>query len=750
MFTHVSSCSRLPGHAFGSSTSASGGHVSLTISYNHFVGDEFDNELHGTGGNDSIEGLGGNDTLLGDWGNDTLDGGDGIDTAVYVAATAGVTVNLVTGVSRGGDGNDSLIAIENLWGSYYNDTLIGDAGANLLKGLSGSDSILGGDGNDTLWGGSGNESDTLNGGAGFDAVSYSGYYQLNVNLATGQVTGGAGNDTLISIEVVTAGASDDTLTGNNNANILDGGWGNDSLDGAGGNDTLYGGKGQDTAHGGNGNDAIYTGKGNDVLDGGAGSDTMSGGTGSDLYYVNMTSDVVMESSSSSGGFDVVVSTVSYILPDYVEELDLSGTALSATGNGWGNVLVGTESANRLYGLGGDDSLVGAGGNDTLAGGEGNDTLDGGADSDAMTGGTGDDTYRVDSLGDTVTEAAGGGTDTVEAWISIDLLGRNLENIVLRGYGSLNATGNATGNYITGNEGNNAIDGGAGADTMVGGTGDDSYFVDSKSDVVLEYSGGGGDAVWSSISYTLPDYVENLVLQGAATVGTGNAWNNTLMGNALDNRLYGNDGDDQLEGSDGNDLLVAGAGNDILWGDGGADTLNGGTGDDYYHIDESDTLIEGTGGGTDTVEAYFSFTLANNFETLILTGSANIDGTGNTMANSLVGNDGNNVLSAGAGTDFLNGGGGDDTLTGGTGVDRFWFGPGSGDDTITDFQTIDRISLYTNFFDNGAGVLAATTDVGGNAVIDLGDGNSVTLVGVLKASLTAGSFEVQAIPLGSIT
>ncbi len=124
--------------------------------------------LVGGDGNDSLYGGNGNDLLIGGLGNDLLDGGAGIDTASYASATSGVTVNLSIGGAQNtvGAGTDTLVAIENLIGSDFNDTLTGDGNANVLQGGLGNDTLNGGGGDDVLIGGRGD--DTLTGGPGAD------------------------------------------------------------------------------------------------------------------------------------------------------------------------------------------------------------------------------------------------------------------------------------------------------------------------------------------------------------------------------------------------------------------------------------------------------------------------------------------------------------------------------------------------------------------------------------------------------
>lgn len=165
-------------------------------------------------------------TLQGFGGDDVLDGRAGIDTVIYRDATAAVTVNLATGKSTGGSGADTLISIENVVGSRFNDTITGNAGNNVLDGFLGNDRI--------------------DGGAGVDTVDYrSAYNGVSVNLASGGATGAFGTDTLLGIENVFGSNFNDRLTGGATANVLQGLNGNDVLSGGAGNDALAGGAGND-------------------------------------------------------------------------------------------------------------------------------------------------------------------------------------------------------------------------------------------------------------------------------------------------------------------------------------------------------------------------------------------------------------------------------------------------------------------------------------------------------------------------
>ncbi|AYC32737.1 hypothetical protein D3880_10210 [Pseudomonas cavernae] len=666
--------------------------LTLTGSANiNGTGNALDNVLAGNSGANVLKGLDGNDSLIGNAGNDTLDGGTGADLMrgnagndTYVVDEAGDQV--IESANEGTDLVQSAITysltanVENLTltgsadldgtGNTLANVITGNSGSNLLDGGTGNDSLYGNSGDDTLLGGDGN--DLLDGGTGADLMrAGSGNDTYVVDDVGDLVTEGVGEGSDTVQSAITYSLTDNVeilnLTGSSNidgtGNLLD-----NTIIGNSGNNVLDSGVGNDSLNGGAGSDTLFAGEGNDSLDGGIGADVMLGGSGNDSYVVDNAGDLMTENVDE--GTDSVQSSISYTLVDNVENLTLSGTlALNGSGNALDNVIVGNGSNNVLLGLAG---------NDTLNGNAGNDTLDGGTGADVLRGGTGNDTYVIDNAGDQVIENINEGTDLVQSAITYTLTA-NVENLVLTGSADLNGTGNALLNVITGNSGNNLLDGGAGADTLNGGAGDDVYAVDNAADAVIENTNEGADTVLSSVSYALSANIESLTLTGGANInGTGNGLNNTLIGNSGANTLYG------------------GAGNDWLDGGVGADTLWGGSGDDTYLVEHAgDVVNESAGEGSDSVQSSIGYALTDNVENLVLTGMADVNGTGNTLDNELTGNTGNNTLDGGAGNDILAGGQGNDTLLGGAGDDRYLFGLGDGNDRIVDALGNDTLYIGSN-------------------------------------------------------
>ncbi|MFA7281105.1 MAG: calcium-binding protein [Sterolibacterium sp.] len=382
-------------------------------------------------------------------------------------------------------------------------------------------------------------------------------------------------------------------------------------------------------------DMIEGQAGDDTLSGSQGGDTLKGGVGSDVYVIDDATYTLIEPYGE--GLDIVRSSVSHALGTNLDYLELTGNeAIDGTGNGLDNLLTGNAADNRLSGEGGAD------------------TLDGGEGADTLVGGAGNDMFVVDDDGDVILEDANGGKDTVRASLSYTL-GADIESLILTGMDALDGTGNALDNFMIGNTAANRLEGGAGndtlngrtgADTLSGGPGDDTYVVDNIFDRVDELVNQGLDVVNASVSFHLPENIEDLVLTGRKTL--------TGTGNALDNRLTGNASANTLDGGVG------------------ADTLSGGLGNDVYCIDNAgDVVIENEGEGVDMVQSRVSYALGADLENLTLLGDASLNGSGNQFDNNLKGNAGANQLAGAQGNDTLDGGGGADTLTGGTGNDLYW-------------------------------------------------------------------------------
>ena len=211
---------------------------------------------------------------------------------------------------------------------------------------------------------------------------------------------------------------------------------------------------------------------------------------------------------------------------------------------------------------------------------------------------------------------------------------------LESNGHFEIKGGAAADNITGGAGNDVINGNAGADTAAGGAGNDIYLIDNAGDVVTEGAGLGLDTVFTIVSYTIGNNVERLAVNGVATTNAIN-----LTGNSEANELSGNDGANVIDGRDGADLMLGYGGNDI-----------------FIVNHAGDVVIEGAGGGLDTIFTSVGMTLGNNVERIGVNGFTTtyaINLTGNSVANEMWGNDGVNILDGAGGADIMTGFGGND-------------------------------------------------------------------------------------------
>jgi Ca2+-binding RTX toxin-like protein len=455
------------------------------------------------------------------------------------------------------------------------------------------------------------------------------------------------------------------------------------------NDTLTGTSGNDTIISGVGIDNLI---GLDTITGGDGYDTLIGGAGDDVYQVAFalaggvvtSKDTIVELLGEGNdtvileGNPTLTKASTLVLIQNLENLDASNTGttlLNLTGNILDNILTGNDANNKLDGGVGTDTLYGGLGDDTLNGGVGSDSLDGGDGADALNGGD--------------------GTDTLIGGLGADALSGGIGN-----------------DSLDSGAGDDTLDGGDGVDTLAGGADDDLYIVNiinssgvaALEDTFIENTGEGEDTIklqntLSLTNYTtltLQDNIENLDASNTGTTKlniTGNDDDNKLTGNNANNTLLGGLGNDTLDGGLGNDSLDGGLGNDTLNGGLGNDSMDGGQGDDTFVVNAAGDIIADDTLGIGTVESSISYSIASrsDLENITLTGTANINATGNSDANELIGNSGANKLTGGLGQDIL---------TGGAGADRFIFTQladssiNTASDVITDFQHSqqDKINL----------------------------------------------------------
>lgn len=372
------------------------------------------NTFVGSGSGIRISGLNGDDDIIGTQLDDIISGDEGADVLHGAGGTDQIDGGAGHDVIRGGDGNDYLISggdVDYVYGGSGNDYLVaqglytgGFATGGIFDGGSGDDKI---DISEQI-------NPTLQGGGGVDTIGFR-------SVVLSQFGPSNGFEILQQISNSVTGTSDaDRLNFDLTAQNLRGytaltvqaGNGNDWVGGTNAMDELYGEAGNDRLYGRAGNDKLFGGDGDDILDGGSGGDTMQGGAGNDWYYVDITTysdpassiDGVIEYANE--GTDTVVSTVSFTLSPYLENLVLAGgNGLTGTGSAGANRIVGSDSAETLSGMDGNDILTGNGGRDILLGGNGDDSLSGGAAKDELTGGAGKDYFRFDALSDMLATTA---------------------------------------------------------------------------------------------------------------------------------------------------------------------------------------------------------------------------------------------------------------------------------------------------------------------------------------------------------
>ncbi|WP_404710161.1 hypothetical protein [Sphingomonas sp. MMS24-J13] len=767
-----------------------------TLSASDFINVNIPKIVNGTSGNDRIVADGdvtvyagaGNDTLVEGTGIDTFYGGAGDDTyyvgssrtQVFEDANSGydqvvtTLANYTLGanierLSYTGTANFHGVGNEldnTLLGSSGNDTLEGGAGNDILYGGAGNDILIGGAGADSLTGGAGADTFVFTSLADISTVKYSYDRILDFSSAEGDkidLSGVDANSLLAGNQAFVflgagaftkhAGELDYTVNAAGNYVTVSG-----DLNGDGVADfsfnvigtqslsasdligittprTLLGSAGNDTLSLGDDYGSIYGNAGNDKLYSGSATIALYGGTGDDSYYVEDANTQVVEQ-ANAGTDSVFTSTLtSYTLGANVEKLFYLGT-----GNFHG---VGNELDNRIAGGSGDDILEGGAGSDLLSGGAGNDTLIGGTGGDELAGGAGADKFVFGSLADFGTA---GRLDIIYDFSraegdKIDFTGIDANSV---------AAGSQAFSFL-------------GTAAFTKHAGELRYIYDTTNNQSLVLGDTNGDGV-ADFSF----WVKNVSTLSATDFINVN----------IPKIVNGTSGNDRIV-ADGDATVYAGAGNDTLVEGTGIDTFYGGAGDDTYYVNSSRTQVfeDANSGYDQVITTLTNYTLGANIERLTYTGTANFNGVGNGLDNSLYGSSGNDTLEGGAGNDYLYGGAGNDILIGGAGADSLTGGAGadtfvftsladistvkSSYDRILDFSSAqgDKIDLSgvdansllagrqafvflgTGAFDKHAGELNYTYNSGGNYLVVSGDINgdgvadfSFNLNGVSSISL----------------
>ena len=613
--------------------------------------------------------------------------------------------------------------------------------------------VAGSSGNDTINSSNGSIN-TLIGGAGSDIYNV-GSDSFDFVVETGGTAGGV--DTVVAsssyslsanVENLKGGGSFQTYNGNNENNVITSTGAYNNLYGNGGADTLVG-------------DA-----GSNVLDGGTGIDRMTGGDGDDTYYVDSTTDVVVENTDTTahyGGYDQVVSTASYSLSANVENLYLQGSAVSGTGNALDNQISGNSMNNTLAGLGGNDYLNdGSGGNDRLDGGDGNDNLyDQGGGNDVLLGGAGND-YLYSSGGGNDVLNSGAGDDQLQDYEGNNTLDAGAGNDYLYAYGSGNdvLSGGDGNDYLYDASGNDNLSGGAGNDTLYsygsgndvlsGGDGNDYLYDASGNDNV---SGGNGDdtlEVYNGVDTVDAGAGNDVIYKSMDGTGTGQV-NVVTGGDGNDNVSVWGGGAARIDGGAGNDIIHL----ESIYSGYSQITVAGGAGDDDFYINGDDDNYDTTGlkisdvSGNDTIHltggasSSYLYTLANGIENLDASAlsSSGLLLRGNAADNLVIGTNGADIIEGGTGNDTLDGRSGNDNLIGGAGNDtyvisEFWDSvvesAGAGTDTVLSTVThqlevnVENLTLMGTSAINGAGNDLNNIINGNSAnnVLDGGAGNDV--------------------------
>ena len=486
----------------------------------HFVGGALGDEIHGWNGDDALEGNGGDDYIDGGAGNDVLIGGSGHNTLIgYSGDDQFVSAVDAVDTIDGGAGNDSLVldrraATVDLTldlslpattvQALGDGTTISGIEQIQFHGGSGADTVTGGAGDDVFTGAGGN--DRFDGGAGADTANYAGSFaKYAIDRLLGTVSSAAeGTDTLAHVEKLHfLDGIYDWETGVfkpfNSPPVLTAGAPSNGLIEAG-----HSGAGVDTASlqltasdPDAGDTISYVTDGWSDLGGGQwslsgiyGTAILNTASGQVTYLLDNdrpATQALAEGATVEDTFDLAIrdshgasatQSIGFSISGADESI-VGATIHGTEGNDF--IVPGATLAGHPLVTINDDTIYGAGGNDYI---------DGGAGADTMFGGSGNDTYFINNAGDRAVETADGGTDTIQATISVDLHDHAfVENLRLKeGAGAIGGTGNSLANLITGNASANAISGGAGIDSLYGKGGADTFYFN-------EMGAANKDSIW---------------------------------------------------------------------------------------------------------------------------------------------------------------------------------------------------------------------------------------------------------------
>lgn len=693
-----------------------------------------DDTIYGEGGNDILDGKAGADHIYGGAGNDIiyggdiddfLDGGDG-DDIIYAGTSAGA-IDIVIG----GAGNDHLYGeagIDELYGGFGDDYIDAGGDTDLVHAGDGNDEVYGGDGPDILFGEDGD--DIISGGATGDQ-EFGGEGDDILLPGLGGAPGqGDGDEALGDVGFDIAAFSDvnialDAAADLNNQNVV----------AAPGTNVLFqpfnalltdiegliGSRFSDARANAQNPAAPSAG-----LIGNASENWLIGGSGNDVSQGNAGNDVIV-------GDSIGLAALNHLLAS----------------QGYAQHFTGLQASRPTFVLG-----------DNHAGG----TLDGTADVAVVNGNSSD--FTVVRIYDTGPDGQIIGFKVTDNRVGANNLDGTdiLVGVEKLRFADKTITLNPNNSAPTGNV---SLTGWATAPTTPNRPVPSQYRLTANTSTIQDADGLPGangfsyqwqaliGAVWTNIANAtgatfaptdlqyshqlrvVVSYTDALGSAEQVTSAPTEAVGRFIEGNNFGNNpLNGTDYQDIILGYNGNDTLNGGLGSDLLDGGSGNDTMRGNAGNDTFVVDSNgDSVVENANEGIDTVQSSITYTLGNNVENLTLTGSGNINGTGNALDNIITGNNGNNVLNGLGGNDHLFGDNGNDTFLASLNDGNDAYDGGSGSDTYdlsgtSAGATVSLLAGTASSTQTGSDTLTGVENVTGGSGADsiTGDANANVLRG----------------------